>query len=94
MLLSTQLALPFIFIPAFMLLKCLTAFETCALRFPQHYKSIYRLAHFYFRSKEHRDLSKCRDLLLGRYQTPKGTILGLFSERKNTNFFNVSFFFY
>lgn len=72
-----------------MLHKCLLALETCALRFPQHYKSVYRLAHFYFRSKEHRDLAKCKDLLLGRYQTPNGTITGLFADRKNTNFFNV-----
>ncbi|KAK6618665.1 hypothetical protein RUM43_013056 [Polyplax serrata] len=71
-----------------MLMKCLNAFETCALRFPQHYKSVYRLAHFYFRSKEHKDIGKCRDLLLGRYQTANGTIPGLFAERKNTNFFN------
>jgi calcineurin-binding protein cabin-1 len=71
-----------------MLKKCLRALETCALRFPQHYKSVYRLAYFYFRSKQYRDLNKCKELLLGQYKAADGQISGLFSERKNNNFFN------
>ncbi|KAG8311302.1 Calcineurin-binding protein cabin-1 [Homalodisca vitripennis] len=59
---------------------CLDALEDCAQRFPEHYKSLYRLAHFYFRSKLRRNVEKARQLLLGEK--------GLFADRKPSNFFN------
>uniref|UniRef100_A0A1B6F531 Uncharacterized protein n=1 Tax=Cuerna arida TaxID=1464854 RepID=A0A1B6F531_9HEMI len=59
---------------------CLDALEECAQRFPEHYKSLYRLAHFYFRSKLRRNVEKARQLLLGEK--------GLFADRKPSNFFN------
>uniref|UniRef100_A0A1B6KZB6 Uncharacterized protein n=1 Tax=Graphocephala atropunctata TaxID=36148 RepID=A0A1B6KZB6_9HEMI len=59
---------------------CLDALEECAQRFPEHYKSLYRLAHFYFRSKLRRNVEKARQLLLGEK--------GLFADRKLSNFFN------
>ncbi|XP_021941832.1 mucin-17-like, partial [Zootermopsis nevadensis] len=74
---------------------CLVALEECVLRFPQHYKSLYRLTHFYFHSKFHRNISKCQDLLLGTYKCltleerpASARFQGLFAERKNNNFFN------
>lgn len=76
---------------------CLVALEECVLRFPQHYKSLYRLTHYYFHSKFHRNVSKCQDLLLGTYKClpleerpVNASFQGLFAERKNNNFFNVS----
>ncbi|KAF7992530.1 hypothetical protein HCN44_004874 [Aphidius gifuensis] len=65
--------------------------EQCVLRFPEHYKSIYRICHYYFNSKTLKDNNKCRDLLLGTYKCQYYTGLtfqGLFADRKNTNFFN------
>lgn len=72
---------------------CLAGLEQCVLRFPEHYKSIYRLCHFYFNHKSAKDNDKCRDLLMGTYkcQYYQGhTFQGLFADRKATNFFNVS----
>jgi len=80
----------FLFFAAVMLEQCLDAFATCAIRFPLHYKSVFRLAHFYYRSKQRKNLDMCRELLLGNATTSKGVIGGLFADRKNTNFFNVS----
>lgn len=63
-------------------MACLDALEGCAQRFPEHYKSLYRLAHFYFRSNQHRNVDKAWQLMLGEQ--------GLFANRKHYNFFNVS----
>nr|XP_018916793.1 PREDICTED: calcineurin-binding protein cabin-1-like [Bemisia tabaci] len=59
---------------------CLNAIVECTRRFPEHYKSLYRLAHYHFRSKLHRDVKKCHTILLGPG--------GLFADRKFNNFFN------
>ncbi|XP_072933140.1 calcineurin-binding protein cabin-1-like [Epargyreus clarus] len=68
---------------------CLDALEDCASRFPQHYKAIYRLAHYHFYYKKGKDIERCRDLMLLTFTSRFGQKLaGLFSERKNTNFFN------
>ncbi|XP_008547464.1 calcineurin-binding protein cabin-1 [Microplitis demolitor] len=70
---------------------CLAGLEQCVLRFPEHYKSIYRLCHFYFNHKTAKDNDKCRDLLLGTYKCQYYADLsfqGLFADRKTTNFFN------
>lgn len=75
---------------------CLAGLEQCVLRFPEHYKSIYRLCHYYFNNRAAKDNAKCRDLLLGTYKCQNyagQTFQGLFADRKSTNFFNVSILF-
>jgi hypothetical protein len=70
---------------------CLIAFKRCLSRFNNHYKSLYRLAH-YFYNAGNSDMAKnvfmnCfeyNDLVTGN----KCTISGLFYERKPSNFFN------
>lgn len=71
---------------------CIKNLEECVTRFPEHYKSIYRLVnHFLNASGETKSLENCRLLLLSTYKTTLGSqITGLFTERKNNNFFNVS----
>lgn len=70
--------------------KCITAFHLCVSRFPTHYKSLYQLAYIYYHSPYHKNLQFARDMLLG---TSKWSQLnhmpgqGLFSERKQKNFF-------
>ncbi|XP_055840261.1 calcineurin-binding protein cabin-1-like isoform X2 [Episyrphus balteatus] len=70
--------------------SCVRNLEECVTRFPEHYKSVYRLVHHYLHAPEKlRDLEKCRQLLLGQYTTNLGNqINGLFSDRKNNNIFN------
>lgn len=67
---------------------CIKNLEECVSRFPEHYKSIYRLIYHYLNIKN--SLDKCKQLLLGSdYKTTLGNqIQGLFTERKNNNFFN------
>lgn len=68
---------------------CLDALEDCASRFPQHYKAIYRLAHYHFYYKKGKDIERCRDLMLSTFTSRCNQKLGgLFSERKHSNFFN------
>lgn len=72
---------------------CLAGLEQCILRFGEHHKSFYRLSHFFFNNKKAKDNTKCKDLLLGKYNCqfyPRQTFQGLFAERRSTNFFNVS----
>lgn len=72
--------------------SCIKNLEECLTRFPEHYKSIYRIVNHYLTAPEkYKNLDKTRQLLLGTYTTSLGNkINGLFSERKNNNFFNVS----
>ncbi|KAF6080659.1 calcineurin binding protein 1 [Phyllostomus discolor] len=74
--------------------QCIAAFRLCLGRFPQHYKSLYRLAFLYSYSKTHRNLQWARDVLLGSsipwQQLQHMPAQGLFCERNKTNFFNVS----
>ncbi|XP_035391936.1 calcineurin-binding protein cabin-1 isoform X1 [Electrophorus electricus] len=71
---------------------CVRALFLCLSRFPQHYKSLYRLAHLYFYSKTHRNLQWARDVLLGSsvpwQQLKHMPAQGLFCERNKTNLFN------
>nr|XP_034185241.1 calcineurin-binding protein cabin-1-like isoform X1 [Osmia lignaria]XP_034185242.1 calcineurin-binding protein cabin-1-like isoform X1 [Osmia lignaria]XP_034185243.1 calcineurin-binding protein cabin-1-like isoform X1 [Osmia lignaria] len=70
---------------------CLAGLEQCILRFSEHYKSFYRLSHFFFNNKTAKDITKCRNLLLDTYncQFYRGeNFQGLFSDRKSTNFFS------
>ncbi|XP_050679518.1 calcineurin-binding protein cabin-1-like [Leptidea sinapis] len=68
---------------------CLDALEDCACRFPPHYKAIYRLAHYHFYYSKGKDIERCRDLMLSSFTSRSGQKLGgLFSERKQSNFFN------
>lgn len=71
---------------------CIKNFEECMTRYPEHFKSIYRLALIFKNGPEKvRDLSKCNQLLLGTYTTELGhSVQGLFTDRKNNNLFNVS----
>lgn len=60
-------------------------------RFPEHYKSFYRLCTVYLHAAPERlrDLKRCRQLLLGQYTTGLGNVIaGLFADRKANNFFN------
>ncbi|KAL7827387.1 hypothetical protein SRHO_G00331050 [Serrasalmus rhombeus] len=73
---------------------CVRALFVCLSRFPQHYKSLYRLAHLYAYSKTHKNLQWARDVLLGSsvpwQQLKHMPAQGLFCERNKTNLFNVS----
>uniref|UniRef100_A0A8C2V7F6 Calcineurin-binding protein cabin-1 n=1 Tax=Chinchilla lanigera TaxID=34839 RepID=A0A8C2V7F6_CHILA len=72
--------------------RCIASFHLCLSRFPQHYKSLYRLAFLYTYSKTHRNLQWARDVLLGSsipwQQLQHMPAQGLFCERNKTNFFN------
>ena len=81
---------------AILVAYCLSGLEQCILRFPEHYKSLYRMAHFFFYNKVAKNSAKCRELLLETYRCQfyeSQTVQGLFADRKSTNFFNVGFFF-
>ncbi|XP_032085830.1 calcineurin-binding protein cabin-1 isoform X5 [Thamnophis elegans] len=71
---------------------CIAAFHLCLSRFPQHYKSLYRLACLYACSPTHKNLPWARDVLLGSsfpwQQLRHMPAQGLFCERNKTNFFN------
>lgn len=71
---------------------CIRNLEECVTRFPEHYKSIYRLVHVYLHGPDTiKNLDKCNQLLLGTYTSTLGNqIQGLFTDRKNNNLFNVS----
>ncbi|XP_072271694.1 calcineurin-binding protein cabin-1 isoform X2 [Pyxicephalus adspersus] len=72
--------------------QCITSFKLCLSRFPQHYKSLYRLAYLYTYSHTHQNLQWARDVLLGSsipwQQLKHMPAQGLFYERNKTNFFN------
>ncbi|XP_064424124.1 calcineurin-binding protein cabin-1 isoform X2 [Latimeria chalumnae] len=72
--------------------QCINALRLCLSRFPQHYKSLYRLAYLYTYSKTHQNLEWARDVLLGTsipwQQMKHMPAQGLFCERNKTNFFN------
>uniref|UniRef100_A0A8C3W1J3 Calcineurin binding protein 1 n=1 Tax=Catagonus wagneri TaxID=51154 RepID=A0A8C3W1J3_9CETA len=72
--------------------QCVASLRLCLSRFPQHYKSLYRLAFLYTYSKTHRNLQWARDVLLGSsipwQQLQHMPAQGLFCERNKTNFFN------
>ncbi|XP_078277456.1 calcineurin-binding protein cabin-1 isoform X2 [Rhinoraja longicauda] len=72
--------------------QCTRALHLCLSRFPQHYKSLYRLAYLYIYSKTHKNLNWARDVLLGVtvpwQQLKHMPAQGLFYERNKTNFFN------
>ncbi|XP_072288589.1 calcineurin-binding protein cabin-1 [Eucyclogobius newberryi] len=71
---------------------CVSALFLCLGRFPQHYKSLYRLAFFYSNSNTHQNLQWARDVLLGSsvswQQLKHMPAQGLFCERNKTNLFN------
>ncbi|KAM9329216.1 calcineurin-binding protein cabin-1 [Gastrophryne carolinensis] len=72
--------------------QCITSLKHCLNRFPQHYKSLYRLAYLYTHSHTHQNLQWARDVLLGSsipwQQLKHMPAQGLFYERNKTNFFN------
>uniref|UniRef100_A0A8C5LJ11 Calcineurin-binding protein cabin-1 n=1 Tax=Leptobrachium leishanense TaxID=445787 RepID=A0A8C5LJ11_9ANUR len=72
--------------------QCTNSFRLCLSRFPQHYKSLYRLAYLFTYSHTHQNLQWARDVLLGSsipwQQQKHMPAQGLFYERNKTNFFN------
>ncbi|XP_067251580.1 calcineurin-binding protein cabin-1 isoform X3 [Chanodichthys erythropterus] len=74
---------------------CVRSLFLCLSRFPQHYKSLYRLAHLYAYSKTHKNLQWARDVLLGSsvpwQQLKHMPAQGLFCERNKTNLFNLPY---
>lgn len=50
--------------------QCITAFRLCLSRFPQHYKSLYRLAFLYTYSKTHRVSGRRAASVVGRGIAP------------------------
>ncbi|KAF2352524.1 Tetratricopeptide-like helical domain [Trinorchestia longiramus] len=65
--------------------RCLDAFKLCLTRFPHHYKSLYRLAHYYHSTKLNKDNNKTRNYLIGSYFWQRAEYMpvnGLFHERK------------
>ncbi|XP_056628426.1 calcineurin-binding protein cabin-1 isoform X3 [Triplophysa dalaica] len=71
---------------------CVRSLFLCLSRFPQHYKSLYRLANLYAYSRTHKNLQWARDVLLGSsvpwQQLKHMPAQGLFCERNKTNLFN------
>nr|ADK74348.1 calcineurin binding protein 1 [Danio rerio] len=74
---------------------CVRCLFLCLSRYPQHYKSLYRLAHLYNQlnfSKREKNLQWARDVLLGSsvpwQQLKHMPAQGLFCERNKTNLFN------
>lgn len=70
---------------------CLIAFKRCLSRFNNHYKSLYRLAHYFYNAG---NLDMARNVFMNCFEYNdlvtgnKCTINGLFYERKPNNFFN------
>ncbi|XP_053960915.1 calcineurin-binding protein cabin-1-like isoform X1 [Anastrepha ludens] len=65
--------------------------EECVTRFPEHYKSIYRLAYHYKNTSftNLKNLHRCEELMLGQYKTSlENQINGVFYDRKWNNIFN------
>ncbi|XP_065570355.1 uncharacterized protein LOC136033541 isoform X2 [Artemia franciscana] len=81
---------------------CLEALTLCVSRFSQHFKSLYRIADYFYTSKFHQNMDYCRNALLTRPlqaneklppEPAKKRILppsigGLFSQRNTLNFFH------
>ncbi|XP_054714787.1 LOW QUALITY PROTEIN: calcineurin-binding protein cabin-1-like [Uloborus diversus] len=69
---------------------CLDSMRECLQRFIQHYKSLYRMAHYYCHSTKNKNLQWAREILLAATPITKNypSMPGLFADRKNTNFFN------
>ncbi|OQV24649.1 Calcineurin-binding protein cabin-1 [Hypsibius exemplaris] len=71
--------------------RCINGLRLCLTRYPEHYKSLYRLAELYYHFRPLKDLKKTRDLLLGPAMSWQGVAhmpcAGLFQQRKPTCFF-------
>lgn len=71
--------------------RCLKALAYGLQRFPQHYKSQYRLAHAYLHIPSYKNASLSRDLLLGSNIVGENpfnvSVQGLFNEKSKTNLF-------
>ncbi|PIK55315.1 putative calcineurin-binding protein cabin-1 [Apostichopus japonicus] len=68
--------------------QSISAMHLCLQRFPQHYKSLYRIAHWHLTSATEKNLQWCRDLLLGSalpwQQTSHMPSPALFGEHNKT----------
>ena len=70
---------------------CIFGLKRCLIRFQNHYRSYYRLAHYYFVIG---NFAAARSVLLNSFEDidiltgTKTPIPGLFQDRKSNNFFN------
>jgi len=72
--------------------RCMSAFAVCLKRFPEHYKSQYKIAYVATYFETHRDLQYGRDLLIGSSSNLEKHSKfvpqhGLFTDRSKTNLF-------
>ena len=69
---------------------CLKALEFVIQRFPQHFKAVHLMGHYYMRSTCHKDLKKARKYFWGLdgQPTAKNSQPSLFGDRKGNNLFN------
>ena len=71
---------------------CLKGLELIVQRFPQHFKALHLLGHYYMRSKRNKDMKKARRYLWGSDMPTSARSAAqapsLFGERKNTNLFS------
>ncbi|XP_071040839.1 calcineurin-binding protein cabin-1 isoform X2 [Parasteatoda tepidariorum] len=69
---------------------CLDSLREVLQRFIQHYKALYRMAHYFCHSKRNKNLQWAREILLAATPPSKKypSMPGLFADRKNTNLFN------
>jgi hypothetical protein len=72
--------------------KCLQAMKECTTRYPQCFKAYFRLARAFVFFKK--DYKKAKHYLMGNNVSGVGKIVGLYGERKPSNFFHVSFIFF
>ena len=67
---------------------CLLGLEDVALHFLHHFKSVYRLAHYYYNSTVNKDLAKVERLVLAGEKDKNVKFPGLFFGRKPNQVFN------
>ena len=67
---------------------CLRGLEDVAIHFYHHFKSIYRLAHYYYNSTKHKDILLVEKLLLAGEKDKNVQYPGLFFGRKANQVFN------
>ena len=67
---------------------CLLGLEDVAIHFYHHFKSVYRLAHYYFTSTRNKNMVKVERLILAGEKDKSAKFPGLFFGRKPNQVFN------